>query len=110
VHYYICINQRRKRRTKVQFKIIAFVCFLYHPYLIEILDKANKSVGQAKIGGPFTLVDHNGKAVTDGMFRGKFMLVYFGFTHCPDICPTELRKLSNVVNNIGTIEFNQRNF
>ena len=44
---------------------------------------ASRSVGQALVGGPFTLTDHTGKRVTDQDFRGRFMLVFFGFTFCP---------------------------
>lgn len=44
-----------------------------------------------KIGGPFTLTDHDGRTVTDKDFRGRFMLIYFGYTYCPDICPTNLQ-------------------
>lgn len=47
-------------------------------------------VQATEIGGPFTLTNHRGETVTEADFRGKFMLVYFGFTYCPDICPTEL--------------------
>jgi protein SCO1 len=50
--------------------------------------------GTALIGGPFTLLDQNGKTVTDKDFRGRLMLVFFGFTHCPDICPGELQVIS----------------
>lgn len=46
--------------------------------------------GTVTIGGPFTLTDHNGKTVTDADFRGRFMLIYFGYTFCPDVCPTSL--------------------
>jgi protein SCO1/2 len=42
------------------------------------------------LGGPFSLTDHTGRAVTEADFAGRFMLVYFGFTFCPDVCPTEL--------------------
>lgn len=45
-------------------------------------------------GGPFTLVDHTGRAVTDRDFRGSFLLVFFGYTHCPDVCPATLAEVS----------------
>ena len=49
------------------------------------------SIGRATVGGPFSLVDHTGNRVTDQDFRGRFMLVFFGFTFCPDVCPTALQ-------------------
>ena len=54
----------------------------------------NNAVGRAAIGGPFTLVNHKGKTVTQADFKGKYMLVYFGYTFCPDVCPTELQVMS----------------
>jgi protein SCO1/2 len=53
------------------------------------------------IGGPFTLVDENGKTVTDQDFRGKWLLVYFGYTYCPDVCPTSLARNGGAVDLLG---------
>ncbi len=47
----------------------------------------------ARIGGPFTLTDQNGKTVSDTDFAGKYRLIYFGYSFCPDICPVDLQKL-----------------
>jgi len=57
--------------------------------------------GKALIGGPFALIDQTGKAVTDRDFRGKYMLVFFGFTHCPDICPAELQVMAASLDELG---------
>jgi len=56
----------------------------------------------SSVGGPFELVNQDGKTVTDADFRGKPFLVFFGFTHCPDICPTTLFEVSEVLNRLGT--------
>lgn len=57
--------------------------------------------GKALIGGPFSLVNHEGKRVSDKDFRGKKMLIYFGFTHCPDICPGSLQVISSALDKLG---------
>jgi protein SCO1/2 len=59
------------------------------------------TTGAALIGGPFSLVDQNGKTVTDEDFRGRYRLVFFGFTHCPDICPAELQVMSAALDELG---------
>lgn len=53
------------------------------------------------VGGPFTLEDGAGKQVTDRDFRGKYMLVYFGYTFCPDVCPTTLNEVSDAIDHLG---------
>jgi cytochrome oxidase Cu insertion factor (SCO1/SenC/PrrC family) len=57
--------------------------------------------GRGHIGGPFKLVDHTGKTRTDAEFRGKLMLVYFGYTTCPDICPTDLTQIGLALDKLG---------
>jgi len=59
--------------------------------------EAAKGVGRPKVGGPFELTDQDGKPFTDENLRGKYALVYFGFTHCPDICPEELDKMATMI-------------
>jgi protein SCO1/2 len=53
------------------------------------------------IGGPFALQDASGQTVTDASFRGKWMLVYFGYTHCPDVCPTTLSGIASALSQLG---------
>ena len=55
----------------------------------------------APIGGPFSLVDQDGATVTDQDFRGRPFLVFFGFTHCPDVCPTTLFEVSEIMRKLG---------
>ncbi|MFQ5564886.1 MAG: SCO family protein [Paracoccaceae bacterium] len=51
--------------------------------------------------GPFSLVDHHGRAVTDEDFLGSYMLVYFGYTHCPDVCPIDLQVMTEAIDLMG---------
>lgn len=51
----------------------------------------------ARIGGPFTLTDQNGKTVHDSDFAGKYRIVYFGYTYCPDVCPTDMAKIGQAM-------------
>ena len=55
------------------------------------------TTGEALIGGPFSLVAQDGRRVTDGDLKGRFALVYFGYTHCPDMCPLGLEKVTRAM-------------
>ena len=59
------------------------------------------STGGPSVGGPFTLENSSGKTVTDRDFRGKYMLVYFGYTYCPDVCPTTLNAVAAALDKLG---------
>ncbi|MFB6418071.1 MULTISPECIES: SCO family protein [Bradyrhizobium] len=61
----------------------------------------SKVAQPAAIGGPFQLTDQNGKAVTDKNLKGKPTLIFFGYTHCPDVCPTSLFEISEVLRALG---------
>lgn len=76
---------------------------LYYVVIAAVLEKErNKSIGKPQLGGPFALTDHNNKPSKSEDFLGQWLLIYFGFTHCPDICPDELEKMIEVVEQIGT--------
>lgn len=57
--------------------------------------------GDALVGGPFSLTNQDGKRVTDQDFRGKYVLIFFGFTFCPDVCPSELQVMSAALDQLG---------
>jgi protein SCO1 len=56
----------------------------------------------ALIGGPFHLTDQNGKPRSDSDFRGQYLLVFFGYTNCPDVCPTTLQTITNAMDGLGS--------
>lgn len=58
--------------------------------------------GTAAIGGPFTLVATNGQNISDQTYRGKWVLIYFGYTYCPDACPTALNSISVALEKLGS--------
>ncbi|OMJ12924.1 Protein sco1, partial [Smittium culicis] len=79
VYYYFTVEKERMKRKSNE----------------EL--KANMNVGKPKIGGPYELVDQNNNVVTEKSFLGKHTLIYFGFCHCPDICPDELDKIGEAL-------------
>ena len=57
--------------------------------------------GRRPIGGPFTLIDQVGRTRSDSEFRGKLMVVYFGYTFCPDVCPADLMAITQALDALG---------
>ena len=62
----------------------------------------NVITGRADVGGPFRLIDHTGKTVTEADFRGRYMLIYFGYSFCPDVCPTTLAVMAQALEKLGS--------
>eukprot|EP00095_Tigriopus_kingsejongensis_P005714 maker-scaffold459_size165548-snap-gene-0.20 protein:Tk05714 transcript:maker-scaffold459_size165548-snap-gene-0.20-mRNA-1 annotation:"unknown" len=84
---------------------LLMVCLGFYLYARSIKDaerevERKRQIGKAKIGGGFQLIDQDGNPKTDKDFHGKWVLLYFGFTHCPDICPDEMEKMSAVYDNL----------
>lgn len=61
---------------------------------------AEPPLKDARIGGPFTLTDQDGRRVSDRDFAGRFRIVYFGFSHCPDVCPTDLALIGQALDRL----------
>lgn len=79
--------------------MLGLVVFFGAIFLITGRDGSPTS---SAIGGSFTLTDQDGKTVTDADFKGKPILVFFGYTHCPDVCPTTLFEVSEVLRALGS--------
>ena len=81
-------------------------CYAYFQYTMDQKRKATQhayetSVGEAQVGGPFELTDTSGKMFSSASLHGEFSILYFGFTHCPDICPDELEKMAKALDIVG---------
>lgn len=105
-------NMERRRRNLWTIGAIGISILLFGILGIIQTQKASHTVavsgdiqtiseGLPAIGGPFKLLDQNGTLRTDADFKGKPMLVYFGYTYCPDICPTALYNITNALNQLG---------
>ena len=101
---------KRAPRADVRLLILALVAVAAAAFaLAELGMKATEpsesevatAEGDAVIGGPFSLIDQDGKTRTDADYRGSLMLVYFGYTNCPDVCPLALATMSAAVDQLG---------
>jgi protein SCO1 len=93
------------RSTRVLLMAAAFLAGLVLCFGVVLLvtGRVSTPVAQqiAAIGGPFKLTDQTGKEVTDQDLKGRPFLVFFGFTHCPDVCPTTLFEVSEIMRSLG---------
>jgi protein SCO1/2 len=93
------------RVTRLALILSAFLAGLVLCFAVVLLVTGRGSApfanATAAIGGPFNLTDQNGKPVTDKDLKGHPTLVFFGFTHCPEVCPTTLFDISEVLNKLG---------
>lgn len=81
---------------------VAVVVLAYTPWGQSLWQgKVAREMGAAAIGGPFRLTDQNGKPRGDADFRGQYTLVFFGYTNCPDVCPTTLQTLTDAMTELG---------
>lgn len=85
------------KKTLLAILGIALVLGIGLTYRLMMMGTETNSSGAASIGGPFELVNQDGKTVTQDDFDGKYMLAYFGYTFCPDVCPTELQVMGTAL-------------
>jgi cytochrome oxidase Cu insertion factor (SCO1/SenC/PrrC family) len=71
-------------------------------YYVSRVGHVGSGTGTALVGGPFTLTDQTGRHVSEKDFLGKYTLVFFGYTYCPDVCPTELQVISAALDKLGS--------
>jgi len=81
--------------------IAAFSCMAAAPLQAQEPGQEQAQALSSTIGGRFMLKDHNGKIVTDQDFQGRFLLITFGYTYCPDICPTNLVNMATALEDLG---------
>ncbi len=92
--------RRKDSRPTVAFASVAFCILLLAAGYIWLLGPGRAPAAQ-QIGGPFALRQDNGRVVTERDFRGRYLLIYFGYTHCADICPMTLSAVADALDVLG---------
>jgi protein SCO1 len=93
-------KQRRRRLACALTPVFAMVVLAAASVPAIAANPASPKEETAAIGGRFTLVDQDGRTVTDAAYRGKWLLVYFGYTHCPDTCPMALNNIAEALDQL----------
>ena len=94
--------------TVRSFKLIVFIlCLILFVLMasgawLSLRQSDDRQKGSDLVGGPFELVDQDRNSITNNSFPNKFKIIYFGFTFCPDICPTGLTTISEALDSLGT--------
>jgi protein SCO1 len=93
-------NAPRSRRLVIRI-VATLVAVALVGLAAFLLTSPSERPGGALIGGTFALQDGGGKTISDQTLKGRPFLVYFGYTHCPDVCPTELARISDILSKMG---------
>jgi cytochrome oxidase Cu insertion factor (SCO1/SenC/PrrC family) len=90
------------RRTLIFAVTVLLIALATAAAALILMPRIERQVsGTPLIGGPFTLTVQNGKRVTEKTYAGKYLLVFFGYTYCPDVCPSELQVMSAALDQLG---------
>ena len=91
------------RTARLLLALGAFVAglVLFSAVIFIVTGRSPTPIAMSTVGGPFKLVDQNAKPITEQDFKGEPFLVFFGFTHCPDVCPTTLFEVSEIFRALG---------
>src|ERR1051325_8403644 len=91
------------RTARLLLALGAFVAglALFTAVIVIVTGRTPAPIAMSTVGGPFKLVDRTAKPITDQDFKGQPFLVFFGFTHCPDVCPTTLFEVSEIFRALG---------
>ena len=90
-----------KRASLIFLVLVAGLAAIFGAFALLKGRDVTTGTGIPAIGGPFNLVNQDGRTVTDRTYRGKFLLIYFGYSFCPDVCPTALTTLADAVRLLG---------
>ena len=92
----------KTRKTLILIGITAVSLALVYLFLFGFPENKASSPKEFTIGSPFSLIDHRGMVITEKDFLGHPSALFFGFTHCPEVCPTTMSKLSILLDELGT--------